>query len=338
MSIRPATHAGSWYSNRAQELSQQLHTYLIKSTLKGPIHNARIIICPHAGYRYCGPTMAYSYASLDLNRNVKRIFILGPSHHIYFKNQILVSAFSELETPLGNLKMDTDLCKTLIQKEYPENGKKLFKPMDHDTDMAEHSLEMQLPMLVETLKWREISLDTVKVIPMMVSHNSVDVDRCIGNILSEYIKDPNNLFIVSSDFCHWGRRFQYTGYVGSKEELNDAIQEETEVEMLTARSKLSHHQVPIWQSIEIMDRYAMKTLSDTPNGERYDAWKQYLEITGNTICGEKPISVILSALSKIRDAGPSGIKFQWPNYSQSSHVTSIDDSSVSYTSGYVTIG
>ncbi|CAI1514932.1 hypothetical protein SEUBUCD646_0J02060 [Saccharomyces eubayanus] len=337
MTIRPATHAGSWYSNKPQELSQQLQTYLTKSTTKGPIHNARIIICPHAGYRYCGHTMAHSYASLDLNSKTKRIFILGPSHHVYFRNQILVSAFNGLETPLGSLNVDTDLCKALVKREHPANGKKLFKLMDHDTDMAEHSLEMQFPMLVETLKWRGVSLEEVKVVPMMVSHNSTDIDQSIGEILFEYIKDPNNLFIVSSDFCHWGRRFQYTGYVGSREELNEAIQEETEVEMLTARSKLSHHQVPIWQSIEIMDRYAMKTLSETPNSERYDAWKQYLEITGNTVCGEKPISVILSALSKIEGARATNIKFQWPSYSQSSHVTSIDDSSVSYTSGYVTL-
>ncbi|CAI4043815.1 hypothetical protein SKDZ_10G2140 [Saccharomyces kudriavzevii ZP591] len=337
MSVRPATHAGSWYSNRTQELSQQLHTYLTKSSLKGPIRNARVIICPHAGYKYCGPTMAYSYASLDISSDVKRIFILGPSHHIYFKNQILISAFSELETPLGNLKVDTDLCKALVKKEHSEKGKKLFKLMDQDTDMAEHSLEMQFPMLVETLKWRGLSLDEVKIVPMIVSHNSIDIDHSIGDVLSEYIKNPNNLFIVSSDFCHWGRRFQYTGYVGSKEELDEAIQEETEVEMLTARSKLSHHQVPIWQSIEIMDKYAMKTLADTANPERYGAWKQYLEITGNTICGEKPISVILSALSRIKDASALSIKFHWPHYSQSSHVTSIDDSSVSYTSGYVTL-
>ena len=116
---------------------------------------------------------------------------------------------------------------------------------------------------------------------MLVSHNSAEVDLAVGQVLKTYMDDPSNLFIISSDFCHWGRRFAYTGYVGSEDELKDALQEETEIEMLTARSKLSHHQIDIWENlIEILDKMAMKVLSDTANEARYNAWKQYLEITG----------------------------------------------------------
>jgi len=31
-----------------------------------------------------------------------------------------------------------------------------------------------------------------------------------GQILAKYADDPKTLFIVSSDFCHWGTRFNYT--------------------------------------------------------------------------------------------------------------------------------
>jgi hypothetical protein len=31
-----------------------------------------------------------------------------------------------------------------------------------------------------------------------------------GALLSPYLSDPSNLFIISSDFCHWGSRFRYT--------------------------------------------------------------------------------------------------------------------------------
>lgn len=332
MSIRPATHAGSWYSNHGNELSTQLRGYL-DDTGKSTVRSARLIISPHAGYRYCGPTMAYSYASLDIDSNVKRIFILGPSHHVYFRNQIFVTKFESLETPLGDLQVDQALCQKLMKL---QDGH-LFVPMDHDADMGEHSLEMQFPMLVQTLKWRNVPLESVKVVPMLVSHNSAEVDLAVGQVLKTYMDDPSNLFIISSDFCHWGRRFAYTGYVGSEDELKDALQEETEIEMLTARSKLSHHQIDIWQSIEILDKMAMKVLSDTANEARYNAWKQYLDITGNTICGARPIAVILSTLSQIDEASHK-IDFQWPNYSQSSHVNSLDHSSVSYAAGYATLG
>ncbi|KAL3230662.1 hypothetical protein RNJ44_01111 [Nakaseomyces bracarensis] len=332
MSIRPATHAGSWYSSHSDELSHQLVSYLENSG-KNCVPGARLIVSPHAGYRYCGPTMAYSYASLDLRKTPKRVFVLGPSHHVYFKNEVLVSPFKELETPVGNLKVDTKVCDELVNLS-KDPGKQLFKYMDEETDSDEHSLEMQFPMLSQTLQWRNVKLDEVKVIPLMVSHNSVNVDQELGRVLAPYLADPENIFIVSSDFCHWGRRFSYTGYVGSRDELEDILRDETEVEMLTTRSKLSHHQVAIWKSIEIMDKYAMQIISDHSNKpqELYNDWKQYLAITGNTICGERPLLVVSCALAH---TGYS--TFQWPHYSQSSKVTSVADSSVSYSAGYACI-
>lgn len=328
---RPATHAGSWYSSCADELSNQLLGFL-EATNKKCVSGARLIVSPHAGYRYCGSTMAYSYASLDLTKPPRRVFILGPSHHVYFKNEVLVSPFKKLETPIGDLQVDTQVCKELINDaKIPESGTPLFRFMDEETDADEHSLEMQFPMLSQTLQWRNVELDEVKVVPLMISHNSVNVDQALGRVLARYLADPQNLFIVSSDFCHWGRRFSYTGYVGSTEELQTVLQDQTEVEVLTTRSKLSHHQVPIWKSIEIMDKYAMQVISEHHDRPRdlYNDWKSYLDITGNTICGERPLLVVSCALAQ---TGYS--TFQWPHYSQSSKVTSIADSSVSYAAGY----
>ena len=42
---------------------------------------ARAIIGPHAGYKYCGACGGYAYSRIDPT-NVKRVFILGPSHHV----------------------------------------------------------------------------------------------------------------------------------------------------------------------------------------------------------------------------------------------------------------
>ena len=60
MSIRPATHAGSWYSNNPTKLKNQLDQFFAKArSLKTPlsgedasngIDGARILIGPHAGY------------------------------------------------------------------------------------------------------------------------------------------------------------------------------------------------------------------------------------------------------------------------------------------------
>lgn len=33
-----------------------------------------------------------------------------------------------------------------------------------------------------------------------------------GKLLSRYLLAKDTLFVVSSDFCHWGTRFDYTLY------------------------------------------------------------------------------------------------------------------------------
>lgn len=38
-----------------------------------------------------------------------------------------------------------------------------------------------------------------------------------GKILGPYLDDPSNLFIISSDFCHWGSRFSYSPFTSPQE-------------------------------------------------------------------------------------------------------------------------
>ena len=72
MSVREASHAGSWYSSSATSLTGQLDEWLaqvpaeLPGTGKTPIPGARAIISPHAGYTYSGPCAAWAYRSLDL--------------------------------------------------------------------------------------------------------------------------------------------------------------------------------------------------------------------------------------------------------------------------------
>lgn len=33
-----------------------------------------------------------------------------------------------------------------------------------------------------------------------------------GKIFQKYFDDPGNVFVFSSDFCHWGSRFKFTYY------------------------------------------------------------------------------------------------------------------------------
>lgn len=96
---RRAYHAGSWYSDDAHVLKEELDSFLFDandqlSTTTTEEGNGstrrsglpRGIIAPHAGYSYSGPTAGYSYSGLReaIMRGWKgTVVVLHPSHHVY---------------------------------------------------------------------------------------------------------------------------------------------------------------------------------------------------------------------------------------------------------------
>lgn len=65
-----------------------------------------------------------------------RIFVIGPSHHVYTE-KMNISGANILETPLGNLVVDNEVRGNLVS-----TG--LFDVMNSQVDLDEHSLEMQV--------------------------------------------------------------------------------------------------------------------------------------------------------------------------------------------------
>ena len=141
MSTRRATHAGSWYTSDPGSLGRELDDWLHRAANQdGDGDHARAIIGPHAGYRYCGACAAYAYRQIDPSR-VRRVFVLGPSHHyrsdhlrsliplllalcylylcfdIFHFNSLggcAVSSVSRYETPLYDLPIDAGINEELL--------------------------------------------------------------------------------------------------------------------------------------------------------------------------------------------------------------------------------
>jgi len=65
---------------------------------------------------------------------------------------------------------------------------------------------MQLPFLREVFE----DCDDIKLLPLMVGHVADKQLSTYGTVLSKYMKDPETLFVISTDFCHWGSRFDFT--------------------------------------------------------------------------------------------------------------------------------
>lgn len=297
--VRSPSHAGSWYERDGAKLGQQIEGWLAKAAAAAPSGDEgaaaaaeaapRAIIAPHAGYSYCGHIMAHAYGRIRPD-SVSRVFLLGPSHHM-FSRKCVLSPAPQYETPLGPLPIDQ-----AVYAQLRDTG--AFDTMSADADEAEHSLELHTPYIAKVMAGRQFTL-----VPIMVGALTTEGEAAYGALLAPYLADPGNLFIISSDFCHWGRRFSYT--------FTDP------------------DQGPIWKSIQWLDELGMRTI------EKGDpaAFTAYLAQYRNTICGRHPIAVLLQMLSAGGVRGAYRITFN--AYDQSSKAATPADSSVSYASAVV---
>lgn len=86
-----------------------------------------------------------------------RIFVLGPSHHVYLAGCALSQA-SHYATPLGQLVVDTSVVSGLMVHQdstdddadgYADADAPLFELMSTRVDEAEHSIELHLPYIAK---------------------------------------------------------------------------------------------------------------------------------------------------------------------------------------------
>lgn len=181
---------------------------------------------------------------------------------------------------------------------------------------------MHLPYIWKRLEQTHGSDNTgafPPIVPVLVGDNSGAAEKEFGGLLAEYLRDPESAFVVSSDFCHWGSRFQYTKYVPAADRLG-------ELRSLTRGAGKT--ETPIHEGIEVLDRMAM----DAVEGGRHDDFVENLRVTKNTVCGRHPIGVTMAALEAV-GGGP----FKFLRYERSSLVESVSDSSVSYAAFYAVL-
>lgn len=284
-----------------------------------------MIIAPHAGYAYSGAAAAWAYATLDISpQKTKRIFLLGPSHHLHLSSSVL-SQCSSYATPLGSLPLDTKLIAHL-RKEHK------FQSMSMDADEDEHSLEMHLPYICHLIIKSFGSLTAPNVpllVPLMVGSTSPQTEREQGRYLAPYLSDEANLFIISSDFCHWGQRFGYTQYFPK---LSPESKDKHHWGIALHRKDGTPSDPAIHESIEWVDRVCM----DAIETGSHDEWCRILARTRNTVCGRHPIGVILAAMEEWTGQGGGEGRgyFRFVRYERSSLADNMSDSSVSYASAY----
>lgn len=181
LKIKEPSVAGTFYSSDKNELEKQISEFKKNSSnqYKTP---TRAVIVPHAGLVYSG-RLAYEGIS-QLNKNVKNIFIFAPAHRVAIDG-IGVTGYDEWKTPLGKISINKEITKNLVLKYGAKVQDEALAP--------EHAIEVEIPFIQTVFK-------DVKIIPVLMGN--VDPNK-IYKIISDYYKNPQNGFIISSDLSHY---------------------------------------------------------------------------------------------------------------------------------------
>ena len=154
--------------------------------------------------------------------------------------------------------------------------------MKRGDDEFEHSLEMHLPMIkyVFSDNTGENGRAPPKIVPIIVGNLTKEKEAEFGALLAPYFARPDTLFLISSDFCHWGQDFGYQPYENFFGQFADEY-------------------TPVWEFIFALDMSGLELIENMDA----DAFHQYCEETENTICGRHPIGILLAILAQASSLG-----------------------------------
>ncbi len=208
--VRPATQAGRFYDSNAQRLSAEVDSFLTLHASDRRYEQVAALIVPHAGYYFSGNVAAAAYMAMDTTKQYKRIFLLGPSHHVWLDGASVNTEADYYATPLGQVKVDRETALEIISRstnitantdEADISADSLFfyRPEAHD---REHCLEVQLPFLQRRFAHSSSPSEVPPIVPVIISTNDYRKLKRIAEVLKPYFTDEN-LFIISSDFSHY---------------------------------------------------------------------------------------------------------------------------------------
>jgi len=183
--IRKPAVAGRFYPATAKDLLSELHKFVHPADKRT---KAIGVMVPHAGYMYSGHVAGAVYSEVAMpQRNI----VLCPNH-TGRGVPLSIMRSGEWETPLGNMRIDEELCVALMDAD---------PNLENDTaaQQFEHSLEVQLPFM------RHVGGGDVTFVPITIGTGSwtqlSDLGRAIAAIVEKVV--PDALIIASSDMNHY---------------------------------------------------------------------------------------------------------------------------------------
>jgi len=246
--VREPAVAGQFYEGNKESLREQIKNCFYAKYGPGDLpvkrteNKIKAVIVPHAGYFFSGACAAWSYKEIAEAQPPEAYILIGPNH--FGAGSGL--SITDWKTPLGLVKTNKDLVRGI-----KDNTDLSIAEHNH---VAEHSIEVQLPFLQFVNK-------DFSIVPIVIGRD-IDFSR-LGKQLFEYLKDKDIVFILSTDFTHYGPSY---GYVPFSLDVKDKI------------AKLDKGAIDLIMNFDTT------------------GFKEYINKTGITICGFMPILVFLAMM------------------------------------------
>lgn len=185
--VRKPAVAGTFYPADAKTLSRQVRDFLSRAPKEEVTGEIIALVSPHAGYIYSGQIAAHAFKLVE-GKKFDAVVVVAPSHRAYFQGASVYDR-GGYETPLGLLPVEKELCRKLME----EKDLIRFAPQGH---AQEHSLEVQLPFLQETL-------GEFKLVPIVIGDQSYRTCERVGQAISKAAKGKKVLLVASTDLSHF---------------------------------------------------------------------------------------------------------------------------------------
>lgn len=184
MTVRKPAVAGQFYSGSAAALKAEVQEYIKQATKPRKVLG---VISPHAGYIYSGHVAGATLASVE----IPPICIVLSPNHTGLGSAVAIMNAGEWEIPTGNIPVEETIANALIK------NSPLFS-VDALAHMREHSLEVQLPFLLELQK-------NLKIVPVTLGHLNYNTCEELGKAIAKTIKESGHeiLIVASSDMTHY---------------------------------------------------------------------------------------------------------------------------------------
>ena len=168
-------------------LATEVRRHLQAATSVSRAPPPKMLVVPHAGYRYSGAVAARAYALLGpLRSKLRRVVLLGPVHRVPVRGLALPSS-AAFATPLGAVPIDQQALAQIADLPQVTRSDAAHAP--------EHSIEVQLPFL-------QTQLADFELLPLAVGDASA---ADVAQVLERLWGGDETLIVISTDLSHYLR-------------------------------------------------------------------------------------------------------------------------------------